>query len=84
LLGLATARAIHPDKQNYDVQPYHVDLTKNVPHMFDLIRDTQLSDEPEYPGLGDSASIDLDVLTSLRKQWLTGFDWKIEQESLNK
>lgn len=52
--------------------------------MVRLAKDTRLPDKPEYPGLGSSLGIDLDVLKSLREQWITDFDWKKEQDSINK
>lgn len=69
---------------NFQLRPFHIDLSQNVPRMLDLVRDYQLPKKPEYPGVGASKGIDLDVLKGLRKQWLTKFDWKKEQDTLNK
>ncbi|KAM0426136.1 hypothetical protein ACHAPT_008768 [Fusarium lateritium] len=52
--------------------------------MIDLVRNSRLPEKPEYPGVGSSMGIDLDVLKSLRKQWLSNFDWEKEQDKLNK
>ncbi|KAJ4323529.1 hypothetical protein N0V84_004269 [Fusarium piperis] len=52
--------------------------------MIELVRNSRLPDKPEYPGVGSSMGIDLDVLKSLKKQWLSDFNWKTEQDNLNK
>ncbi|KAK0648103.1 Alpha/Beta hydrolase protein [Cercophora newfieldiana] len=66
------------------VKPFKVDLSKEVPRMLKLVRDTRLPDKPEYPGLGSSLGIDLDVLKGLKDKWLRGFDWKKEEDAINK
>jgi len=65
------------------VRPFKVDLSDRVPRMLKLIRENELPDEPEYPGLGASLGIDLDVLKGLKRLWLDGFDWKKEQDGIN-
>lgn len=84
LLALTTAKSLPSSKENYHLRPFHIDLSRNVPRMIELVRDYRLPDKPEYPGVGSSMGIDLDVLKSLRKQWLSDFDWKTEQANLNK
>ena len=66
------------------VQPFTVDLSKNVPHMLDMIRSTRLPTKPEFPGEKDAFGIDLEDLRSLRDTWLHDFDWKREQASINR
>ena len=73
----------HKQRDGYNLRPFHIDLSENVPHMLDLIRNTQLPATPEYPGVADTAGIDLNVLKSLREEWLTDFDWEEEQTSMN-
>ncbi|KAL8903856.1 MAG: hypothetical protein Q9207_003654 [Kuettlingeria erythrocarpa] len=51
--------------------------------MLELVNDTQLPEKPQYPNIGASEGIDLDVLKSLREQWLNEFDWEKEQTYLN-
>ena len=68
----------------FDVRPFSVDLEKDAIRMLRLIRNTRLPDEPEWPALGNSAGIDLDVLKNLRSQWLTDFDWRQEQRYINR
>ncbi|KAJ5753576.1 alpha/beta-hydrolase [Penicillium nucicola] len=65
-------------------QPFKIDLSSRLPRMFDLIRGTQLPTQLSYSGPGSSTGIDLSDLKSLRTEWLTNFDWKTEQKSLNK
>jgi len=52
--------------------------------MLDLVKNTVLPEQPEYPGLGSTAGIDLDVLKQLQREWLTTFDWSREEAALNK
>ncbi|ROT35056.1 alpha/beta-hydrolase [Sodiomyces alkalinus F11] len=66
------------------VKPLLVDLSAEVPRMMDLINNTRLPDLPVYPGVGSSMGIDLDVLKSLKDEWLNEFDWEEEQEEMNK
>ena len=72
-----------PVTKRYAVQPFVVNLSQNVPHMLQLINDTKLPDKPEYPGVGSSFGIDLDVLKCLQSEWLSEFDWQKEQDSIN-
>lgn len=66
------------------VQPFTVDLSKDVPHMLDMIRSTRLPAKPQFPGEKDAFGIDLEDLRSLRDTWLHEFDWKREQASINR
>ncbi|KAK5722487.1 hypothetical protein LTR15_005718 [Elasticomyces elasticus] len=81
LLSVALPSTVHPYQQKYDLQKFHIDLDSR--RMVDLIRQTRLPKKPEYPDLGATAGIDLDVLKSMQKQWVTSFDWPKEQASLN-
>lgn len=71
-------------KPKYDVKPYEINLTQGVPHILDLIKRTNLPAYPEYPGVGDSAGISLRTLTDLQREWLAEFDWKKEQDEINR
>ncbi|KAL8746067.1 MAG: hypothetical protein Q9184_007794 [Pyrenodesmia sp. 2 TL-2023] len=51
--------------------------------MVELINDTKLPEKPQYPNIGASEGIDLDVLKGLREEWLNEFDWEKEQTYLN-
>jgi hypothetical protein len=81
--GIATPVLEKPPVSSASVRPFKVDLSDRVPRMLKLIRENKLPDEPEYPGLGSSLGIDLDVLKGLKRQWLDGFDWKKEQDAIN-
>ncbi|KAL8768507.1 MAG: hypothetical protein Q9209_005298 [Squamulea sp. 1 TL-2023] len=48
-----------------------------------LIKDTQLPEKPQYPGVDSTLGISLEVLKSLREKWLSEFDWEEEQAYLN-
>jgi len=51
--------------------------------MLELVKNTILPEQPEYPGLGSSLGIDLDVLKSLRKEWLYNYNWEADQKYMN-
>ena len=78
-LGIAT-----PVEKPFIVKPFKVNLSNGVPRMLNLIRDSKLPDKSEYPSVGSSFGIDLDVLKGLKKQWLDDFDWQKEQDAISK
>lgn len=82
LLAIGGADAM-TTKNNFLVHPFQIDLSKDVPRMLELINHTRLPDESEYPGVGSSFGTGLDFLKGLQKEWLTVFDWKKEQASMN-
>ena len=70
------------------LQPFKIDLLDRVPHMLDLVQKIQLpalevSAAHASQNLSVSTGIDLETLSSLREAWLTNFDWKTEQDSMN-
>jgi hypothetical protein len=71
-------------RNEYQLQPFHIDLSSRVPRMLDQIKGTQLPAQPVYINTGTSAGISLSLLESFRTEWLTSFDWNREQEDLNK
>lgn len=78
-LGAAT-----PVEKPSVVKPFKVNLSSEVPRMLKLVKESKLPDKPEYPGVGSSFGIDLDVLKDLKKQWLEDFNWEKEQDAINK
>ncbi|KAI0456781.1 Alpha/Beta hydrolase protein [Xylaria acuta] len=75
--------------QQFQVKPFEINLSERVPHMLDLIRNTQL---PSYDFVAahestngsSSTGISLQTLKDLQKEWITGFKWDEEQVSINK
>ncbi|KAF4237745.1 hypothetical protein CNMCM6805_006802 [Aspergillus fumigatiaffinis] len=47
------------------------------------IQSTRLPERFPYSGVDSSFRIDLDVLKALRREWVTDFNWKTEQDSMN-
>lgn len=88
LAGVAALEAVvaapSPPANVFKLKPLHFDLTPEVPRMLEIINRTRLPDQPVYPGLGSSMGIDLDVLKSLRDEWLYEFDWDREQRDMNR
>jgi hypothetical protein len=69
---------------NPRVQSFEVDLSERVPRMLDLIKNTRLPDEPQYPGLGGSFGIDLDILKTLKDEWINDYSWEKDQSYMNR
>jgi hypothetical protein len=72
------------DSGAFNLQPFQFNISDRLPRMYELLRETKLPDEPQYPGVGATKGIDLDVLKSLRDQWLNEYNWEQEQEYLNR
>jgi hypothetical protein len=66
------------------VQSFDVDLSKRLPRMLDLIKNTQLPDKPEYPGVEGSLGLDLDVLKTLKNEWIHEYNWQKDQSYMNR
>lgn len=81
---LISVQAAAVTTESYNLRPFQINLTERVPRMLHLIRETRLPEKPEYPSLNDTAGISLDVLKSLRQQWLDDFEWDREQASMNR
>lgn len=67
----------------YHLQPFHIDLSSKVPRMLGLIKGTNLPAQPVYINTGTSAGISLSLLESFQTEWLTNFDWNLEQQEMN-
>jgi hypothetical protein len=83
LVGLFAACEASP-KPSPRVQSFKVDLSKRVPRMLDLIKNTRLPDKPEYPGVGGSFGLDLDVLKTLKNEWIQDYSWQKDQSYMNR
>ncbi|RYP41967.1 hypothetical protein DL767_000598 [Monosporascus sp. MG133] len=70
-------------REVFDLQSFQFNVSDRLPRLYELLRETELPDKPQYPGVGATKGIDLDVLKSLREQWLNEYDWEQEQEYLN-
>ncbi|KAF7936946.1 hypothetical protein EAE99_002295 [Botrytis elliptica] len=76
-LGFLTGHVALAQVKDFTIDP--------EPHrMLQLVTQTQLPAVEEYPGLGGSLGIDLNVLKSMQKEWTTTFDWATEQADLNR
>lgn len=72
------------DAGAFNLQPFQFNISDRLPRMYEQLRETKLPDEPQYPGVGATKGIDLDVLKSLRDQWLNEYNWEQDQEYLNR
>lgn len=84
LLGLSAVSAAPVKNASFQVRPFKVDLSNEVPRMLDLIKNTRLPETPEWPGIGNSYGMDLDVLKSLQNEWLHGYSWQNDQSYINR
>ncbi|KAI8946654.1 alpha/beta-hydrolase [Xylaria longipes] len=75
--------------QQSQVKPFEINLSERVPHMLDLIQNTQLPSS-EFVAARESTNgtlstgISLQTLKELQSEWITGFNWDKEQASMNK
>ncbi|KAH7413866.1 Alpha/Beta hydrolase protein [Phaeosphaeria sp. MPI-PUGE-AT-0046c] len=83
LIGVSAVSAGLSKNGSSRILPFEVDLSNEVPRMLDLIDNTRLPEKPEYPGVGNSYGIDLDVLKSLQKEWLYEYSWQKDQSYIN-
>jgi hypothetical protein len=67
---------------SFNLRPFKIDLGGEVPHLLDLVRSTRLPSSPLYP-VGPDKGIELDFLTTLRNEWLDGFNWTTQEAALN-
>jgi len=65
-------------------RPFKIDLSGGVPRMIRKIKDTVLPDQPQYPSLGSTAGPSVEFLKQLQTEWVTDFDWRREEASMNK
>ncbi|KAJ7617153.1 alpha/beta-hydrolase [Roridomyces roridus] len=68
---------------NFNIQPFKIDLSSEIPRTLSLINNTQLPETPLYP-VGQGKGLELDFLLSLRNDWLTTYDWNEQQAALNR
>lgn len=82
--GLSKVSAAFANNSPSPVVPFTVQLGDEVPRMLDLVNNTRLPEKPEYPGLGDSYGMDLDVLKSFQDDWVNQYSWQEDQTYLNR
>jgi len=68
---------------NFDLKPFKIDLTREIPRLKSLVQNTRLPAKALYPNVGPEKGIELDFLSELRNEWLTTFDWEAQQAELN-
>ncbi|KAJ7451135.1 Alpha/Beta hydrolase protein [Mycena latifolia] len=78
-LGLVTTAAA----SNYTTHPFRIDLSKGIPHLEALVKNTRLPEKPLYPGAGSEFGVQLDFLRNLTAQWVGGYDWAQQEAELN-
>ncbi|KAJ7857088.1 Alpha/Beta hydrolase protein [Mycena olivaceomarginata] len=83
-LLVVTPFTIASDAQkDFDLKPFKIDLTGEIPRLRSLVNNTRLPDKALDPDAGQEKGIELDFLRELQSDWLTNFDWKVQQTELN-
>ncbi|KAJ7318550.1 Alpha/Beta hydrolase protein [Mycena albidolilacea] len=80
VLGAGTAAA--NANNSFNLQPFKINLTSEISRTLDLVNNTRLPETALYP-TGQQKELQLDFLLSLRSEWLTSFDWEVQQAELN-
>jgi hypothetical protein len=70
----------------YTLRPLHVDLSRGVSRMTDLVRNTRVPPASPSPPSSPSSTLGIDTqwLQTLQKDWVRDFDWEREQNYMNK
>lgn len=81
---IAAVAATGADHDTFQVKPFKIDLTAEIPRLKSLVANSRLPTKALYPDGGSGErGIELDVLQELRTDWLSKFDWEAEQAELN-
>jgi hypothetical protein len=84
-LLIVTLFTIASDAQkDFNLKPFKIDLTGEIPRMRSLVNNTRLPNKALDPEAGQEKGIELDFLRELQSDWSTNFDWKVQQAELNK
>ncbi|KAF7371189.1 putative epoxide hydrolase [Mycena sanguinolenta] len=79
IVALAAASSIN---NPFDVTPFTVNLSAEIPRLKSLVKNTRLPTKALY-FVGADKGIELDVLRQLQTEWATTFDWETQQLEFN-
>jgi hypothetical protein len=87
-LAIATAFATvlvaaGASNNTFNLKPFKIDLTGGIPRLKSLVNSTRLPAKALYPDAGTDKGIELETLRELRTEWVTTFDWDVQQAELN-
>ncbi|KAJ6508085.1 Alpha/Beta hydrolase protein [Mycena vulgaris] len=82
-LAVAAFSVTLVDACGFDLKPFKIDLSPEIPRLTDLVRNSRLPAKALYPNAGPEKGIELDFLRELRTEWLGSFDWEAKQTELN-
>ncbi|KAJ6507189.1 epoxide hydrolase N terminus-domain-containing protein [Mycena vitilis] len=60
-----------------------INLAAEIPRLKTLVHAARLPSQALYPSFGSEKGVELDVLSELRTEWLTKYDWEAQQAELN-
>jgi hypothetical protein len=75
--------AARASNTSFSVQPFPIDLAREIPRLKSLVNNTRLPATALYPNTGPSKGINLERLLNLRTDWLKKYDWEAQQAELN-
>jgi hypothetical protein len=79
----ATASAEEAANHKFNVKPFKIDLSGEIPRLKSLVKNTRLPSAALYPDAGQEKGVELDFLRELQTEWLTNYDWEAQQAKLN-
>ncbi|KAF7344244.1 Epoxide hydrolase domain protein [Mycena venus] len=82
IICASAGTALADANNSFNLQPFKINLTSEISRTLDLVNNTRLPETALYPA-GQQKGLQLDFLLSLRREWLTSFDWEVQQAELN-
>ncbi|KAJ6577917.1 Alpha/Beta hydrolase protein [Mycena capillaripes] len=82
IICASAGTAVASVNNSFNLQPFKINLISEIPRTLDLVNNTRLPETALYPA-GQQKGLELDFLLSLRNEWLTSFDWEVQQAELN-
>ncbi|KAJ7646757.1 hypothetical protein FB45DRAFT_1098860 [Roridomyces roridus] len=67
---------------DFNVQPFKIDLSGEIPRLHSLVNNSRLPAQALYD-VGQDKGIELDFLAQLKSEWVGSYDWESQQAELN-
>ncbi|KAJ7646750.1 Alpha/Beta hydrolase protein [Roridomyces roridus] len=81
-LALLTTGSIATSDVDFNVQPFKIDLSSDIPRLHSLVNNSRLPAQVLYD-VGQDKGIELDFLAQLKSEWVGSYDWESQQAQLN-
>ncbi|KAJ7628065.1 Alpha/Beta hydrolase protein [Mycena rosella] len=83
LLAAALLAEASIANDTFNLTPFKIDLSSEIPRLKELVRNTRLPAKALYPNAGPDQGIQLDFLRELQTEWTETYDWEAQQAELN-